>query len=160
MLLAAALRSQGELSCAEAEYRGVLTERPAYADGHYQLGLVLQLRERPLEAIACFQETLKLKPDHARAANDLGCSLSTLNRPNHELFACFRRAVEIDPNFADAHNNLGCVLRSLGRLGEAEAVFRRAIELKPNYAGAYNNLGNVLADADRLDEAGSGTSGP
>ena len=91
------------------------------------------------EAIACYRRALELKPDYAKAHNNLGNALKDQGKLD-EAVACYRRALELKPDYAEAHNNLGNALKDQGKLEEAVACYRRALELKPDYAEAHSNL--------------------
>ncbi|MDB6127847.1 MAG: hypothetical protein JWM35_1743, partial [Verrucomicrobia bacterium] len=69
--LGSAYFHSGKIPAAIAEYEAVLKETPESAETHYSLGLALGLSQRYDEAIAQFQETLKLQPNHAAAREAL-----------------------------------------------------------------------------------------
>jgi len=98
------------------------------------------------------KKALTLKPDYAKAHNNLGITLKELGRLN-EAEASYKKAITLKPDFAEAHNNLGVILRELGRLEEAEIFFKKAIQFKPKYAVAHNYLGNIMNKLGKLNEA-------
>jgi len=104
------------------------------------------------QAILCYQEAIKLKPNYAEAHNNLGFYFKEINKIDKALLS-YREAIKLKPNYAEAHNNLGVSLYEIGRLNEALLSYREAIKLKPNYAEAHNNSGNVLKDLGQFDEA-------
>jgi Flp pilus assembly protein TadD len=104
------------------------------------------------EAVACFQQVLRLNPNHAQAYSNLGDALRVQGKPD-EAEACCRRALQLMPNLADAHNNLGNALQEQGQLDEAVACYQRALELQPHFAAAHNNLCTALQEQGQLDEA-------
>ena len=72
-----ALRDQGKLDGAVAEYREAIRLKPHYADAHYNLGNALSDQRKLDEAIAEYREAIRLKPGFAEAHNNLGYALPT-----------------------------------------------------------------------------------
>ena len=95
---------------------------------------------------------VRLKPDAARAHNNLGIALSDQGKLD-EAIAEYREALRLKPDYAEAHNNLGIALSDQGKLDEAIAEYREAMRLKPDYAEAHNNLGARPEEQGKLDEA-------
>ena len=62
---------QGEPAKAEALLRRAVGFRRDIADAHLNLGKALSALDRFDDAMACAREALRLKPDHAKAADDL-----------------------------------------------------------------------------------------
>src|SRR5512135_619007 len=62
-----------------------------------------------VEAAACFQRALRLKPDHASAHYELGTVLAQQGKLD-EAIANFQQALRLKPDHAEAHNNLATVL--------------------------------------------------
>jgi predicted O-linked N-acetylglucosamine transferase (SPINDLY family) len=135
------------------------------AHEHLIRGVALAEQRQLLEAMACFQESLRLRPDFAEAHNNLGNALCEAGR-YVEAEACLRRALGICPDYPEALYNLGNVLlrqrrwkESLGnheeaqeKLTEAVACYRLTLERKPDHAEAHLNLGNVSKEQEDLDE--------
>ena len=71
---------------------------------------------RLVEAVASFQGATQLKPDYAKAHNNLGVALEEQGRLE-EAVASFQRAIGLKPDFAEAHNNLGLALAGAGAAG-------------------------------------------
>lgn len=107
---------------------------------------------RYVNAIACYQKILSLKPDLAETYNNLGHALVALKKPEAAILA-FECAVELKPDNPGALCNWGLALADLGRLDEAETKYRQAIAVDSRFAGAYNNLGLLMKTKGRLAEA-------
>ena len=114
-------------------------------DEHYNAG-------RYAEALALYEQAVRLDPNDADAHLRKGMTLDGLGRYG-EALAAHGQAIRLDPNFARAHNNKGIVLDDLGRYGEALAAYEQAIRLEPNVARAHNNKGVTLYNLQRYGEA-------
>jgi len=118
----------------------------------FTLGQESQGRGAYDEAVAYFQEFLRLKPHRANALNSLGTALYSLGR-YEEAQEQFRNAIGREANYPEAHANLGAAYLARGLLREAENSLRRALELKPDNLDPRFNLGLTLLYLGRLDEA-------
>lgn len=110
-----------------------VTGRSAHGAGHFA------------RAVAYYERTLTLKPDHLGALNALGVLHAQAGRIA-EALALFDRARVLDPMAAHVHNNMGYALLSANRLKEAELRLRVARELDPNSLQILENL-DLLAKA-------------
>jgi tetratricopeptide (TPR) repeat protein len=106
------------------------------------------------EAIAFYQDLIKLNPRHAIALNNLGSALFKVGRYK-EAEACFYRAIKVKADYADPHSNLGNLLLLRGYFADAERSFRYALKINPRFVDARNNLGLVLANLNNLRDAKS-----
>jgi Flp pilus assembly protein TadD len=68
------------------------------------------------EAIAQFEQALRLDPRSAEAENDLALELGRDPERLAEAAAHFEKALEIHPNYPEARCNLGVVLDEMGRI--------------------------------------------
>ena len=119
---------------------------------HNNLGIILARAGRRPEAIAQYEEALRVKPDDAEYHLNLGSALAGEGR-TPEAIAQYTTALRLEPDYAEAHYNLGNALARAGRREEAIAQYGAALRLKPDYAEAHSNLGNALASAGRRQEA-------
>ena len=95
------------------------------------------------EAVAQFQETVRLFPDDARPQSLLGEALLK-NGLVDEGLAALHESVRLDPTNALWHSRLGNALRNSGRLDEGIEAYREALRLDPSHARAHSNLGKAL----------------
>ena len=99
------------------------------ADQSYEQGVQALRQEQWKSAATSFEQSLKLDPKRADAANGLGVALGKLGDPRVSQ-AAFRRAIEIDPGFAEAHYNLGLWLRAAGDFDQSVIELKSSIQLR------------------------------
>lgn len=145
-------RRAGRIKEAEADFRHSIRLNPNYADGHYNLGIVLGDQRRTEEALAAYTEAVRLKPNLARAHYNVGNIFNGLGR-KQEAVVAFEMAIKFQPRYPQALNNLGNVLYDLQRFPEAEAKYRAAIAQDPNLVFAHQGLAHALFMQQRYDEA-------
>jgi tetratricopeptide (TPR) repeat protein len=142
---------RGRLAEAESDLRTARDLDPGLAEIHFNLATVLFRRSRIPEAVAGFEEALRLKPAFGAHYN-LALALEAADRlPEAE--ARYREALAREPGHAEAAYNLGRLLGRTGRLEEAETLFRRVAQAHPADPDSAYNLGVTLERLERLDEA-------
>ncbi len=117
--------------------------------GHFNRGVSLMDQYRPVDAIAEFEEVVRLRPDWLTGRLNLGIAL--LNAQGDEYYAraeeVLRAVMEADPENPRAFYSLGMLLRHLARFEEARQLFERVLELDPEDGDAHFQLGTlILAD--------------
>ena len=118
-------------------------------------GRALAAERRFDEALACYDEALRLAPRDLAALNGRGLVLERLERFEAAL-ACYDEVVALDPAIAAAHCNRANALGRLGRFEEALAGYDRALALRPDYPAARNNRAWALQEAFRVGGLGKG----
>jgi tetratricopeptide (TPR) repeat protein len=110
--------------------------------------LLAMARERAgdfVSSITAYESALKLLPDHAEIANDLGRLAMRMGMPEQaEKF--YRHFIDRRPDHPEGANNLASALRLQGRRAEAIEVLKPAIQRSPQNALLWNSLGAVLAE--------------
>ena len=112
----------------------------------------LYVLKRYEEALAAYEQAIRLDPNDALAFYNKGGALIELKRHEEALTAC-EQAIRLDPNDALAYSRKGYTLYELKRYGEALAACEQAIRLDPNLADAYTNKGFALINLKRYEEA-------
>jgi protein O-GlcNAc transferase len=116
------------------------------------LGAALQAQGKSQEALASYDQAIKLKPNYAEAYSNRGVVLKELGQLA-EAIASYDQAIKLKPDDVGAYYNRGNALKGLGQLAEAIASYDQALKLKPDYAEAYSNRGNALKELGQLAEA-------
>jgi len=143
---------------AETLWRATITVNPGSWMAHHNLGRILSRTPGGLPAaIAEYEETLRLKPDHGRAHYALGVALQRVGR-NAEAMPHFEAAIRLEPAnnlvVANASYLLGVeLMRTPARAGEAATLFAEAVRRKPEVAETRNALGEALLASGRPEEA-------
>jgi tetratricopeptide (TPR) repeat protein len=106
------------------------------------LGVLYLQNGQTAEALASFDEAVRLAPRFADAHCNRGVALQKLSR-YVEALAAYDAAVKFAPRHALALFNRGNVLRLLGQLDEAVVAFGQALKVEPKLAEAYLNRGHV-----------------
>ena len=108
------------------------------------LGEALHAQGRIEEAIARFQNALRINPDQASVHSSLGVALLETGRPDESL-AHLQSAVALDPHDGDAQYNMGNTLMEIGQASEALTHFNTALQINPDDTQALNNMAWILA---------------
>ncbi len=121
------------------------------ASQHNDLGQIYQARGRLAEAVACYEQAIRIKPGSA-AYNNLGLALDWQGKSD-EAVTCFQQALAIDPHLAEPYNNLGNTYIKLRRYAAAIPHLQQALQIKPDSAEAHHNLGNAYFNLDQYERA-------
>ena len=95
-------------------------------------------------AIADYNEALRLDPEHAIAYHNRGLAWSQKAKYDNAI-ADYDNAIRLDPKYATAYENRGFALGVTGAYGKAIADYNEAIRLQPKLASNYNSLAWLMA---------------
>lgn len=142
---------------AETLYRETIARNPGAWMAYNNLGSLKLLgsQDRPAEAAALVQESIRLYPDNPEAHNNLGVAYQRMGRLA-DAEKEHREAMRLLPTYAEPYNNLGIVAEQQGRLDEAVGYYTTALRLQPregNRAEVHYSLGSALRKLGRIDEA-------
>lgn len=116
---------------------------------------ILQLMQRPDDALAVYGEALQYKPTAISVLLSRGALLEQEGRLR-EALADLERAVEIAPDDPLAANAYGYILANRTRQArKAWGFVRRAYEIQPGSAAIQDSVGWTLFKLGRTDEARS-----
>jgi protein O-mannosyl-transferase len=127
---------------------------PANPRAQYNLGGALADEKRWGEAIAHYEEALRIAPDLIKIRYNLGAALLNAGRPA-EAVATLEEVLRQEPDFPEASYNLGRALLESGKAGDAIVPFEAALRLKPRDAMTLRGMGDALAETGRNAEAAS-----
>ncbi len=114
---------------------------------HYHRGVALIGLGRPVEALAAFDQALKLAPGLAAAHSGRGAALRALGRLR-EALAAYQDA----PADFDTLAGLGGLLHDMERYPQAVAVYDGALAIRQD-ATLHSNRGGALQNMRRMEEA-------
>jgi tetratricopeptide (TPR) repeat protein len=139
-----AIRAEDPKSACEWALKA-LNEDERSGFGWYVLAIALERAGDFPDSISAYEAALKLLPDHAEVANDLGRLAFRLGMtPQAEQL--FRHFLARYPDHPEGCNNLACAIRDQGRHDEAIDILRPAIIKTPDMAMLWNTMGTVVSD--------------
>ena len=119
--LSIALFNVPDLPGSQREAQAAIALSPNAPQPHYILGLIAKTQARPDDAVAPFQQVLKIDPNDVGANVNLGQIFLT-QRKFPEAIALFRVALAAEPYNATALYNLGTALSRSGQREEGQKV--------------------------------------
>jgi tetratricopeptide (TPR) repeat protein len=122
-------------------YEKALVADPGNADIYCDMGYSLYLQRRWAESERNLKQAIALRPDHARAHNNLGLVLAH-NHRNEEALAEYRKAGNDE---AKARSNLALALSLDGRMDEARSQYQKVLALAPADPSAHSRLKEIDA---------------
>lgn len=130
---------------AETLYTTTLDRNPSAWLAHNNLGAILENQPDGLpRALEHYRAAIRLKPDHARAHNNLGNVLLQMGRTD-EAITMFARSLDLQYRVPEVHANLGRAWLKAGRPQEALASFDRALQLAPGTVSTLLDRAEALA---------------
>ena len=100
-------------------------------------------------AIDKYKQSLKIKPDYAKAYNNMAVALNHKGDSKAAVDSC-KQALKIEPDYADAYNNMGIALNDKGDRDAAIDSYKQALKINPHDAEVHNNMGVALKDKGDL----------
>ena len=144
---AVSLQEQGDVEEAIKIWRGIAdafedADRDLAGRAHFSVGYLLYLQEKFEDAIASYDQAVRLKPDYVDAYNNRGNLRDDLGQRSAAI-ADFDEAIRLKSDYTDAYFNRGITKYHMERYADAVVDFDQAIRLKPDYIEAYLNRGIV-----------------
>jgi tetratricopeptide (TPR) repeat protein/peroxiredoxin len=154
--LGSAYLSRQKTAEAQESFERATKLRASYPDtlanAWNNLGLLATRQSQTEEAIRCFKQALRLRPDHLIALNNLG-NAYRLQKSWDEARKTFERALEVNGGDPEANYGLGMVFAQADDTAQAYEYLQRALKFRPVYPEALNNLGILYLRTQRRDEA-------
>jgi len=127
--------------------------KPHDVEGWFAYGKEKMDQEKNSEALAAYDQVIKLDPNHYRAWINRGNILTNLGQLVQAI-ASYDRAIEIKPDAELAWSNRGDAFYDLERYEEAIASWDKALEIDPNDGETWYNKALALAvNLGRLEES-------
>ena len=129
-----------------------------------QKGKELYRNDQDTEAVAAFQEALKLDPDLAEAHFRLALGYKALGKEEEaeaeykKAVASFKKYLEDHEDDSEAHYDLGQAYAGLGQYSEAIREYRLATKLKDDDTDMYYDLGMAHTKLAQYDAAAAAFS--
>ena len=150
--LATTQRQVGYWRNSEALFRHAIAVTQRNFAAYNNLGNDLFSHGKKEEALRCFSEAVRWKPDYAEAHCSLAVAYALLKRSS-EARAEFQIALQLKPKQARTHYFLANELLAEGEAAAAAEEYQAAVTLRPDYAEAHYELGVVLLARDEVAEA-------
>jgi tetratricopeptide (TPR) repeat protein len=145
-----ALRDEGNDAGALDAYARALAIYPAYAEVHYNRGVLYQDQKRPKLAVAAYRKALDHDPDHVNTLVNQAILLARSGNVDGGL-RFLKRAANLASERPDIHYNLGLFLER-GNRRQAVNAYKKALEVAPGYEAAAINLAMLYRGMDRVVE--------
>jgi tetratricopeptide (TPR) repeat protein len=120
--------------------------------GWYLLGMARERAGDYASSVQAYEAALKLLPEHADIANDLG-RLANRMGMHQQAEKLFRHYAAHMPDSLEAVNNLASSIKDQGRYDEATQVLKEALGRRPDSALLWNTLATVMNEQASLDNA-------
>lgn len=133
-------------------FRQAIARAPQMAEAHLYLADALYVKGHWEQAIASYQQSLRLNLIDARVYNNLGNALAEIGRRSQAIES-YKAAVALKPDRAAVHRNLGNAYIAEEDFDAAEQCYRKAMILQPDSAESVNVWGNLLLQRHQLDSA-------
>lgn len=140
---------------AQKWFAEVTRQTPNDADAWYLLGRTQYNEDQFADAISSFGRSLKLRPGHVEAENNLGLAFQGLNQMDQAISA-FQQAIAwqgaqpVDPQ---PYLNLGTLLANQDQPEKAVPLLKQASKLAPNNPKIHEELAVTLEAGNHLPEA-------
>ncbi|HML30872.1 MAG TPA: tetratricopeptide repeat protein, partial [Hyphomicrobium sp.] len=152
--LATFLRDERRFAEAAELCARAIAADPSVADYHFNLALSLEGMGYGKDALASYQEGLKLDPDRAEAYAAVGALLRGMNMHTGAIQA-LEHAVKLNPNLASAHYNLAVTHKLKDNYAAALESFSKGVACAPDSIVnrfEYVNLRRLICDWSGVDE--------
>jgi len=148
--------NQNKNSAARETFERVVKLKANYPDtlpdAWNNLGVIATRENRIDDSVQCFQEALRLNPQHLLSLDNLGNAYRALKRWG-DAREVLERALEVAPEDAEANYSLGMIFAQADDTGKAYEYLQRALKARPIYPEALNNLGVLYLVTQRRDQA-------
>jgi tetratricopeptide (TPR) repeat protein len=121
---------------------GAARQQPRNAEAVGKLGMLLDLYDRPEQALACYQQASQLDERSFQWLYYLA-SLLAKQKNYAQAAQAFQRALRMDPSYLPARLKLAESLLDSGEIDESKEAYSEIVEDIPGAAEAYFGLGRI-----------------
>lgn len=132
----------GRFAEALDDYTRAVTINPQAA-GQYNRGRTLRELQRPVEALAAYEQALEAGPNYPDLFYDLGNVMHDLGRID-DAAKYYLQAAQLNPALPERWNALGVVRQEQGRMDEALILYEKALSLNADFRDARYNRARAL----------------
>lgn len=152
--LAKVYNKLGDYKSESETIHALLAQRPdkTDAEGHYQLGKIMETHDLSEQAAECYQQVIERDPEFSLAYYALSELWVKQGNPQGSIELLQQLAERLNDD-ATAHYRLGRAYRQAGQHETAILSFRQALNLDSELHWAYMGLLNSLLQLQRWDEA-------
>ncbi len=150
--LAAVKYLLGDYSDSAKDYEKILAEHPKDADALYGRGISYAGMGKSKEAIADFEDVIKLKPRYDKAYRQMCTAYLALNQSD-KAESTITAAMNSCGADADLYFSRALSRYQSGRKDSALEDYNEAIRLSPDRKEYYNDRGFVQMDLGKFDDA-------
>jgi tetratricopeptide (TPR) repeat protein len=136
----------------ETLYRTTIARNPGCWLAYNNLGLELHSAGRDDEAVDCFEQALRLRPERDDVHNNLAVAFAALGR-FPEAITHYEAVLRRWPDSSEAHNNLALALANVGRAKEALAHYGSAMQCSNLRPEIWCDWAFIFDQAGRFDDA-------
>jgi tetratricopeptide (TPR) repeat protein len=129
-----------------------LRNYPHTALAYNNRGTAYQSQAKPEQALADYNQAIRLGPDYAEAYYNRGNAYYYQGKFEQAILN-YNQAIRLDPYLAIAYNNRGSIYRNQGQPEQAIADYNQSIKLKADNAQAYYNRGLVYQEQGKFEQA-------
>ena len=146
------VRRNRDYASAYSLWSDTVGKRPGNTRAYNHLGNALDAMGNTSEALAQYEQALRIKPDSAMAWHNKGETMLKMGRVS-EAIEQFDGALRINPDYVKALKGKGDALMKAGQGNEAIPLYEKVLKLQPDDLGAADNLGSALLVAGRVSES-------
>lgn len=121
-------------------FNNAIRVNPEKPEAHYALGYFYQEHGQYNEAIACYDNMLKVSPGNASGLYNKGYVYLVYLKNYEEAIRLFTEAIKVEPRYADAYYNRGFAYELKKNLQAAKADFENALRIESGHTLAKRGL--------------------
>lgn len=124
-------------------FNNAIHVNPGKPEAYYALGFFYQEHGRYTDALACYDNMLKVSPNNAAALYNKGYINLVYLDHYDEAIEWFTQAVKADPRYADAYYNRGYAYELKKNIQAARQDYENAVRVEPEHKLAAQGIKRV-----------------